>query len=68
MYVKYFIVNVIKRLKPFLSRKNINIVNKVTLQSFRFIFTKTSLNWSFLHYHVTFGRLSGRGSEITVLR
>ena len=38
MYVKAFIVNVNKRLKPFFLEQHINIVNRVTLQSFWFIF------------------------------
>ena len=39
MYVKVFIVNVNKLLKPFFLEQHINIVNRVTLQSFWFIFT-----------------------------
>ena len=38
MYVKAFIVIVNKRLKPFFLEQHINIVNRVTLQSFWFIF------------------------------
>ena len=34
MYVKAFIVNVNKRLKPFFLEQHINIVNRVTLQCF----------------------------------
>ena len=34
MYVKYFIVNVNKCLKPFFQEQNMDIVNKVTLQTF----------------------------------
>ena len=34
MYVKVFIVNVNKRLKPFFLEQHINIVNRVTLQGF----------------------------------
>ena len=34
MYVKAFIVNVNKCLKPFFLEQHINIVNRVTLQSF----------------------------------
>ena len=37
MYVKAFIVNVTKCLKPFFLEQHINIVNKVTLQRFWFI-------------------------------
>ena len=39
MYVKAFIVNVYKRLKPFFLERHINIVNRVTPQSFWFIFS-----------------------------
>ena len=39
MYVKAFIVNVNKCLKPFFLEQHINIVNIVTLQSVRFICT-----------------------------
>ena len=39
MYAKAFIINVNKRLKPFFLEQHITIVNKVTLQSFWFIFT-----------------------------
>ena len=38
VYVKVFMVNVSKRLKPFFLEQHINIVNRVTLQSFWFIF------------------------------
>ena len=38
MYVKAYIVNVNKRLKPFFLDQYTNIVNRVTLQSFWFIF------------------------------
>ena len=34
-----FIVNINKRLKPFFLEQHINIVNRVTLQSFSFIFS-----------------------------
>ena len=36
MFVKSFMVNVNKRLKPFFLEQHINIVNRVTLQSFWF--------------------------------
>ena len=39
MYVKAFIVNVSKSLKPFFLEQHINIVDRVTLQSFWFIST-----------------------------
>ena len=39
MYVKAFIVNVNKCLKPFFLEQNINIVNRVMLQSFWLICT-----------------------------
>ena len=39
VYVKAFIVNVNKRLKPFFLEQHINIVNRVTLQSLWFIFS-----------------------------
>ena len=39
VYVKAFIVNVDKPLKPFFLEQQINIVNRVTLQSFWFIFS-----------------------------
>ena len=39
MFIKAFIVNVNKRLKPFFLEQHINIVNRVKLQSFWFIFT-----------------------------
>ena len=39
MYVKAFIVNVNKRMKPFFLEQHINIVNRVTLQCFWFIFS-----------------------------
>ena len=39
MYVKGFIVNVNKCLKPFYLDQHINSVNTVTLQSFWFIYT-----------------------------
>ena len=38
MYVKVFAVNVNKRLKPSFLEQHINSVNRVTLQSFWFIF------------------------------
>ena len=38
MYVKAFITNVSKCLNPFFLEQHINIVNRVTLQSFWFIF------------------------------
>ena len=44
MYVKAFIVNINKRLKPFFLEQRINIVNRVTLQSFWFIFTSVYYN------------------------
>ena len=39
MYVKVFIVNVNKCQKPFFLERHINIVNRVTLHRFWFIFT-----------------------------
>ena len=46
MYVKNFIVNVNKRLKPFFLEQHINIVNRVTLQSFWYIFTCYTTTYS----------------------
>ena len=43
MYVKAFMINVNKRMKPFFLEQHITIVNRVTLQSFWFIFTCRSL-------------------------
>ena len=51
MYVKAFIINVNKCLEPFFLEQHINIVNRVTLQCFWFIF---SVKW--------FGCSSGRHS------
>ena len=39
VYVKAFIVNVNKRLKTFFLEQHINIVNRVTVQCFCFIFS-----------------------------
>ena len=44
MFVKAFIVNVNKRLKPFFLEQHINSVNNVTLQSFWFIFNFVEKN------------------------
>ena len=52
MYIKVFIVNVNKCLKPFILEQHINIVNRVTLQSFWFIFTcLLLLNLHLLVFH-----------------
>ena len=46
MFVEAFIVNVNKRPKPFFLEQHINIVNRVTLQSFWFIST-ILVRWCF---------------------
>ena len=45
MYAKAFIGNVNKRLKPFFLEHHINIENRVTLQSFWFIFSCFERSW-----------------------
>ena len=56
MYVKAFIVNVNKRMKPVFLEQHINIVNRVTLQSFWFIFSLRTLG----HYIIDSKQVSER--------
>ena len=48
MYAKAFIVNENKCMKPFFLEQHINIVNRVTLQSFWFIFILITIKESYL--------------------